>query len=235
MTHEPLLSVKDLSVRIGMSEILKGISFSLLREEVLAVVGPNGAGKSVLLKSLLGIITPTSGEISWAPGVRIGYLPQRFHVDLYLPMMVREFMNLKPTRAFSNEQVLDLVGIDKEWLGRRLSHLSSGQLQRVLLAWALLDNPAVLFFDEPTENVDIVGQDSIYSLLHHLQDATGVALLIVSHDLHVVYRYANNVLCINQKMLCFGEPEVALTNEKLSELFGEHAYFHHHHSPHGLS
>jgi len=232
MPHEPILTVQDLTVRIGTNEILRDVSFSISREEVLAIVGPNGAGKSVLLKALLGIVEPTGGTVTWAPDARIGYLPQRFHVDLYLPMTVREFLNLKPTRSFSNEQVLALVSIDKEWLGRRLSHLSSGQLQRVLLAWALLDNPSILLFDEPTENVDVVGQDSIYSLLHHLQDATGVALIIVSHDLHVVYRYANNVLCINQKMLCYGEPETALTNEKLSELFGDHAYFHHHHESH---
>ena len=224
-----LLTVTDLEVSVGPKKIIHDISFSLKPKEILAIIGPNGAGKSVLLKSLLGIISPTSGTVTWGEGVRVGYLPQRFNVDLYLPMTVGEFLNLKPRRAMTNEKALELVSIDATWLPRRLAHLSSGQLQRILLAWALLDEPQILLFDEPTENVDVAGQESIYTLLHKLQTTMNIAMLIVSHDLHVVYKYATGVLCLNQKMMCFGTPEIALTPETLTKLYGEHTHFSHTH------
>ncbi|TSC52017.1 MAG: zinc transport system ATP-binding protein [Parcubacteria group bacterium LiPW_41] len=224
-----LLSVKNLSVAFRENHVIKHISFDIHKEEVLAIVGPNGAGKSVLLKTLLGIIEPTAGSIEWFPGIRIGYLPQRFHVDMYLPMTVGEFLDLKPRKILTNEAVLRLLKLEKSWLKKRLAHLSSGQLQRILLAWALLDDPQILLFDEPTENVDVAGQESIYTLLHHLQDTTGLSLILVSHDLQVVYKYANNVLCLNGKQVCYGEPKEALDHKTLSELFGDHTVFHHHH------
>lgn len=225
-----LLSVKNLSLSINGNHIFDHVNFEIEKEEVLAIVGPNGAGKSMLLKSLLGIVEPTAGAIEWFPGIRIGYLPQRFHVDVYLPMTVGEFLNLKPRKILTNEAVIRLLKLEKNWLKKRLSHLSSGQLQRVLLAWALLDDPQILLFDEPTENVDIAGQESIYTLLHHLQDTTGLSLIIISHDLQVVYKYADRVLCLNEKQICYGEPDDTLHHETLSKLFGDHTFFHHHHN-----
>jgi len=232
----PLLSVRDLAVEIDGTSILKNVSFDIAREEVLAVVGPNGAGKSVLLKTLLGFFTPSGGSISFAPGTRIGYLPQRFHVDAYLPMTALEFLELKRAmpagKAASRAalaRAIEQTEVSPKLLTTPLAYLSSGQLQKVLLAWALMNEPNLLFFDEPTENVDVVGQESVYSLLHHLQDHLGIALIIISHDLHVVYRYANHVLCLNHTMTCYGEPQTALTSAALAELYGDHAFFHHHH------
>jgi zinc transport system ATP-binding protein len=230
MNSSPLLSVKNLSLTLNTVHIFNHVNFEVYKEEVLAIVGPNGAGKSMLLKTLLGINEPSTGVIDWFPGIRIGYLPQRFHVDIYLPMTVGEFLNLKPRKILTNEAVLRLLKLEKSWLKKKLSHLSSGQLQRVLLAWALLDDPQILLFDEPTENVDIAGQESIYTLLHHLQDTTGISLILVSHDLQVVYKYANKVLCLNEKQICYGEPSQALDHETLKKLFGDHTVYHHHHN-----
>jgi zinc transport system ATP-binding protein len=224
-----ILHVHDLAVELDGKRIIHDVSFFVKPQEVLAIVGPNGAGKSVLLKTLVGLLKPTTGWVEWQDGIRIGYLPQRFHVERYLPMTVEEFLKLKPVHSYTLPEVLALVGLDVSWLSRSLAHLSSGQLQKVLLAWTLLDKPHVLLFDEPTENVDVVGQESIYTLLHMLQDELGISLIIVSHDLHVVFRYANKVVCLNEKMVCYGEPESALTNARLSELYGDHAFFHHHH------
>ncbi len=229
MKPDTLLSVDNLSITLGHQRIIRDVSFSVAPQEVVAIIGPNGAGKSVLIKTLVGLLNATTGTIEWKPGTKVGYLPQRFHVDHYLPMTVKEFLNLKPKQAFSVREVLKLTELDASWLTRPLAHLSSGQLQHVLLAWAILDKPQLLIFDEPTENVDVVGQEYIYTLLHNLQDKLGIAMIIISHDLHVVYRYANTVICLNQKMVCYGEPEVALTTEKLSELYGNPAFFHHHH------
>lgn len=232
MDSKKLLEVKDLSVVLGGKNILKDVSFSVAPQEVLAVIGPNGAGKSVLLKTLMGVIDPSGGKIEWKKDVKIGYLPQRFHVDSYLPMTVLEFLKLKPNYDGSGEKVLALVGLDASWQEKNLAHLSGGELQKVLLAWALIDEPEILLFDEPTENVDIVGQESIYNILHHLQDVAGVAIIIISHDLNVVYRYANNVVCLNKDMLCYGAPDATLTADRLSELYSDHAFFHHHHEHH---
>lgn len=224
-----LLSVKNLTVALDGKTIIKDVSFSLAPREVLAIIGPNGSGKTVLLKTLVGILKPAHGEILWEPGTRVGYLPQRFHVDRYLPMTVHEFLNLKSPTKGAVHRTLTAVGMEERWLTRDLAHLSSGELQRVLLAWALLDEPQLLLFDEPTENVDVVSQDSIYKLLRHLQDTIHVALIIISHDLHVVYRYADHVLCLNKDMICYGEPETELTSGTLSKLYDDHAFFRHRH------
>ena len=232
-THEPaLLSVRDLAVAFDGKKIIDRVSFNLYPSDVLAVIGPNGAGKSVLLKTLVGIIPKTAGEVIWAPGVKIGYLPQRFHVDHYLPMTVKEFLQLKPRAKHNFKEALTMAHVDHAFLKKNLAYLSSGQLQKVLLAWTLIDQPNLLLFDEPTENVDMVGQESIYSLLHELQDTLGIAIVIVSHDLHVVYRYADHVLCLNRDMICFGEPHTELTEKTLTELYGDHAFFHHHRDAH---
>ena len=229
MSEKTLLKVENLSVELDGLSIIKGVSFELKENEVLAVVGPNGAGKSVLLKTLLGLFPAAGGKIEWSPGVKFGYLPQRFNIDRYLPMTMEEFLNLKPNPKYSVSEVLKMVGIDKHWLLKNLATFSSGQLQKILLAWAIIDQPQVLLFDEPTENVDVVSQESIYDLLHHLQDELNIAVILISHDLNIVYRYANQVLCLNHAMTCYGEPREILTTKTLSELYGDHAFFHHHH------
>jgi len=226
---QPILTVEDLSLTIDGKKILKDISFSIIPEEVLAIIGPNGSGKSMLLKTLVGIHTPTSGTITWAPDTKIGYLPQRFQVEHYLPMTIEEFLLLKKSPEYSLNEVFSLVKIEKGWRTKNLAHLSSGQLQKILLAWAILDKPEILLFDEPMENVDITGQESIYRLLHELQETLYVALIIVSHDLNLVYRYADQVLCLNQKMLCYGAPHDELTEHRIKELFDTHTLFHHDH------
>jgi zinc transport system ATP-binding protein len=233
MKPQSLLEVENLAVTLDGKNILERVSFTMKPQDVLAVIGPNGSGKTVLLKTLVGVFTPTRGAIRWRPGTRVGYLPQRFQVDRYLPMTVHEFLKLKSPQKGAIRRTMDATGMGEQWLRRDLPHLSSGELQKVLLAWALLDEPQILLFDEPTENVDMVGQESIYNLLHHLQDTVHVALIIVSHDLHVVYRYANNVLCLNKQMVCYGEPEEALTKDTLSELYGDYAFFHHRHGAEG--
>jgi zinc transport system ATP-binding protein len=234
MENKTLLRAKNLSVVFDEQKIFEQVSFEVKEEEALAVIGPNGAGKTVLLKALLGIVPLASGTIEWAENLKIGYLPQRFQVDKYLPMTVREFLSLKPEPQSKTkiEEVIKTVALPKTILNSALAHVSSGQMQKILLAWAILDNPKIILFDEPTENIDPVSEESIYHLLHHLQDKLGVAMIIVSHDLNVVYKYANQVLCLNKKMICYGEPMKTLTTQTLGELYGDHAYFHHHHPDH---
>ena len=230
----PILDVRDLSVAFNKEEVLKDISFSVNEGDVLAIIGPNGAGKSVLFRALMNLIS-YDGEIKWREDVKIGYVPQKLMGKAELPLTVKEFFILKSKKIFFKDQQLSesifhelkAVGLNQSILNQQLVNLSHGQFQRVLIAWAILRHPNVLLFDEPTAGIDIAGEGNIYNLLHKLQDERGMTVLIISHDLNIVYRYADKVLCLNKERLCFGEPEKTLTSEQIERLYGESAFYHH--------
>lgn len=234
--HKPILEVRDLSVSFGNHEILKDISFSVDNGDFLAIIGPNGAGKTILFRALMGLIF-YDGEVKWRANVKIGYVPQKLMEKAELPLTVKEFFTLKSKNLFfKDRQILDSivhelksVNLDSNILNQQLINLSRGELQRVLISWAILGHPQVLLFDEPTAGIDIAGEESVYNMLHKLQDERGMTVIMISHDLNVVYRYANNVLCLNKERLCYGEPERALTNEQIKRLYGESAFYHHLH------
>lgn len=229
-----ILSVKELGVRFDNDAILKSISFDVQAGDVLAIVGPNGAGKSVLFRSLLGLI-PYSGEINWREDAKVSYVPQKFQVDKDFPLTVKEFLEFKSKSRKAIMAALHSVGITDEHhithhiLNQRLGWLSGGQTQRILIAWALLDEPDVLLFDEPTSGIDVGGEETIYNLIKKLHDEKHITILIISHDLNVVYKYATSVLCLNKDMICYGAPADALDPAALKALYGEATFFTHHH------
>jgi len=226
----PLLKVDNLSVDLEKNRILDNISFEVNQGETLALIGPNGAGKSVLFRTLLGM-HHYKGRITWGPNVKLGYVPQRFDVEPDLPITVGEFLNLRSGKRRGVIAEIEALGFTKEILKDRLGVLSGGQQQRVLIAWALLDHPDLLLFDEPTAGVDIAGGETVYSLLHKLQTERKMTTIIISHELQVVFQHATKVLCINQSTVCYGPPKTALTGEILSKLFRvemEHHEEHHH-------
>ncbi len=230
MEDKPILKVKNLSVSLDNQIILNDVSFEVHPKEAISIVGPNGAGKSMLLKTIVGIVKPSGGTVEIAPGTKIGYLPQRFSVDKYLPMKVGEFLKLKPNVTDGQiKEAIKELSLEPNFLEKPLATLSGGETQKALIAWIIADKPDLALFDEPTENVDIAGQQSIYQLLHSLQKDLGLSIVLVSHDLNVVYKYAHHVVCLNQKMLCEGTPIEVLTPELLKSLYGEHALFEHHH------
>ena len=225
----PLLTVSNLTVKLNQQLIIDNLSFQVNSGETLAIIGPNGAGKTVLFRALLGLV-PYIGRIKWEQPTPLGYVPQRLYVEPALPLTTAEFFSLKNAKSAEIHRVLATVGFPDphEILNQKLGHLSGGQLQRVLIAWALVGHPPVLLFDEPTTGVDLSAEESIYALLHRLQNQEDLTLLLISHELQVVYRYATNVLCLNKEGLCFGPPHKALTHSALSKLFGEHASVYHH-------
>lgn len=233
---ERILEVKDVSVVLGGEPVLDRVSFTLHRGEITTIVGPNGSGKTTLLRALLGLV-PYEGEIAWQSGVSVGYVPQRFSIPASTPITVTEFFLLKserfwmPRREFLRHftHELDLVGLGQDVLTRPLGRLSSGQLQRLLVAWAMLNHPDVLLLDEPTAAVDIGFTETMYAIMRRLAEDRGTAILLISHDLHVVFRYAANVLCLNRKLLCQGPPTEVLTPQELKRLFGEAALYRHDH------
>jgi zinc transport system ATP-binding protein len=222
MTTE-LLSVTNVSVAFGSRVAIQGVSFELDAGDCLAIIGPNGAGKTVLLKSLMGLL-PHTGEIRWSATARVGYVPQKVAADSQLPLHVGDILGAKvrtlklPAREL--EAVCAQVGIGQEALNATLGSLSGGQFQKVLIAFALLGNPNVLLFDEPTASLDELTENRIYDLLHSLQHEKGITVLLVSHDLSVVYHYATKVLCLSKGITCRGAPQEVLTPERLEELYG---------------
>ena len=230
MEEKIVLKVENLDVKLEGEEILKDLSFEVREGEVLTILGPNGAGKTVLLKTLLGILS-YKGEIEWKRGIKIGYVPQRLPFIKDIPMSVREFFQLKDVSEKEIKEILNSIGLKEEILEKKIGELSSGQFQRILVGWALSSNPQVLLFDEPMTGIDIGGQESVYNLLEKLKREKNLTILLVTHDLSIVYKFATNCLCLNKKVLCYSTPK-ELTTERLSQLYGgEIKFYEHKHAP----
>ncbi len=224
-----ILRTENLSVTLDGRAVLREVNFELGQGDHLAVIGPNGSGKTVLLKALLGLI-PHSGNIVWQKDARLGYVPQKIEADRHLPLNSRNLLEAKA--AFLNLQeeetneVIRTVGLPGTLLETPVGHLSGGEFQKLLIAFALLGKPNVLLLDEPTASIDKPGEERSYELIHRMQETYGVTVVLVSHDLSLVYRYATNVLCLNQTGVCFGAPEAALTPEVLQKLYGPAKLYH---------
>lgn len=227
-----ILQVKNLDVTLGNEEVLKSISFELAAGESMAIIGPNGSGKTTLIKAILGIL-PYEGEVVWGDNVKIGYVPQKIDLEKNLPLTVRDFLMSKVKivglPATEVKRVLQLVLLSENLLDKQLNHLSVGQFQRAVIALALVGKPNFLILDEPTSGVDLPREEEIYDTIHRLQDLESLTVVIVSHDLNLVYKHAMKVLCVNQKMVCFGSPQEVLTTEQLKKLYGSRTYYHHQH------
>jgi zinc transport system ATP-binding protein len=228
---ETILKVENLNVKLDDELIICNLSFEVKREEVLTILGPNGAGKTVLLKTLLGIF-PFKGKIEWAEGVKIGYVPQRVPFVKDFPISIEEFFKLKTKDEKEIREVLKLVGFDEKFLKKNLGELSSGQYQRILVAWALIGNPDVLLFDEPTTGIDISGEETIYQLLERLKKEKNLTIILVTHDLSVVFKFSDYVICLNKCPLCQGKPKEVITPESLSKLYGQEIKFYEHYHGH---
>jgi len=223
-----VLAVKDLTVKLDGEEIIKDLSFEVKEGEVLVVLGPNGAGKTTLLRTLIGLL-PYKGEIRWATK-NISYLPPQelFQRKTLPPLSIEEFFKFKHVSSEQILKTLNSVGLDSSVLRKRFGALSTGQFQRMVIAWALVDEPSVLLFDEPTSGIDVGGQETIYSLLHRFWSEGKLTIILVTHDLNIVWEHANNVLCLNRKMLCYGKPREILTPENLEECYGTGIKFYEH-------
>ena len=224
------LTVEGLAVRFGSQEALRGLSFTVPAGGSLAIVGPNGAGKTVLFRALIGAI-PYEGTVRWAPDTRLGYAPQRLDIARDLPITGRDFMRAKASVAKVSTgtiaAVLSRVDLGASVLDKLIGTMSGGQFQRLLIACALVGDPNVLLLDEPTAGVDEPRQQSVNDMIRALNEA-GMTILMISHDLSVVYRYATSVLCLSQQHPCFGVPRDILTPENLPAVYGTPVGFHVH-------
>ncbi|PJC37347.1 ABC transporter ATP-binding protein [Candidatus Peregrinibacteria bacterium CG_4_9_14_0_2_um_filter_53_11] len=248
MSHNPYIVVTNLSKNYGDVAVVDDVSFQIDRGEIVAVIGPNAAGKSTLVRMMMGLIPATSGTVTIDGAsmkkyrTRIGYVPQRFNYNPRIPITIQEFLQLSLHIAGAHERenistikdrIRD-VGLDSAVLEKQLGGVSGGQLQRILIARALLTDKELLILDEPAAGIDIEGQQSVYELLVRLNKSHGVTIIIISHELDVVFRYTKKVLCINRKLLCKGRPEEALNEEVMKKMYGltHQAHYSHTCPPH---
>lgn len=215
---KPLVTVSKVSLVRNRKQILKDVSFTLAPGEIISLIGPNGAGKSSLVKCITGIWKITSGCVTKASDIRIGYMPQAISFDPSLPMTVERFLQLGQNAPFI-QTVLQEVGV-AHVAKSQLNDLSGGEWQRVLLARALMRKPDLLVLDEPAQGVDLVGQDELYHLIRTIRDQYRCAILLVSHDLNLVMAKTDKVLCLNQHICCFGSPQVVGQDPAFLSLFG---------------
>ncbi len=216
--NDNILKVSNLSVRSANQTILENISFQLKKGATLAIVGPNGAGKTMFFRTLLNLV-PYTGKIEWFNKVKIGYVPQRLSAS-DIPISVKEFLSFK--NPSSIEDSLKLVGLNsKDILNKTLGVLSGGQLQRVLIAWAIIDKPDVLLFDEPTTGVDIDSEEAIYKMLNELKKENEITILLISHDIHVVREFSDYMLALNKCVTFFGESKSIMDEKVQRIIYGE--------------
>jgi len=235
-----LVTLENIDVSFGQKQVLQNISLTLQPGRILTLLGPNGAGKSTLVRLILGLITPTNGTVNKKAGLRIGYVPQKLHLDITLPLTVDRFLRL--ARQAKNADIhAALQRVNAGHLRfSTMQKLSGGEMQRVLLSRALLGKPELLVLDEPTQGVDVNGQVALYDLINQLRHELHCAVLMVSHDLHLVMAKTDDVLCLNHHVCCSGPPEVVSQHPEFTAMFGPRAsqqlaiYRHHHNHRHDL-
>ncbi len=240
MKKQALLSLENIFLSIKAKTILQDISLQLMADEIVTLIGPNGAGKSTLLRIILGLQAPSKGRVYRRPGLKIGYMPQQLPLDPFMPLSVRRFLALSPYHNHADLQAI-LVELSIAHLAHTpMQNVSGGELQRILLARALLAKPDVLVLDEPAQGVDVLGQEELYALIRIIRQKWGCGILMVSHDLHLVMAGTDSVICLNKHICCQGSPEcVSQDNEflrlfGLSQVKGLALYAHHHNHQHHL-
>lgn len=241
MSTTILAKLAHIGLSFGQRVILHDVSLEVYPQQVITVIGPNGAGKSSLLRVLLGLQKPAQGTVWRMPGLRIGYVPQKFQVDPLLPLTVARFLSLTPQQASraAIDQCAEEVGVSP-LLGQAVQSLSGGEWQRVLLARALLNQPQMLVLDEPGQGVDVSGLSELYQLVNRLKQTHNYGVLMVSHDLHLVMAASDQVLCLNRHICCSGKPESVSRHPEYLRLFGGlpaaglGIYTHHHDHQHDM-
>ncbi|QAX82295.1 zinc ABC transporter ATP-binding protein ZnuC [Candidatus Pseudomonas adelgestsugas] len=234
-----LIRLQDISVMFARQNVLDNITISVEPGQIVSLIGPNGAGKTTLVRTVLGLIKPDNGNVWRKQKLRIGYMPQKLHIDPTLPLSVLRFLCLMPgVDRISTQAALKEVGAEQV-INSPVQNISDGEMQRIFLARALLRKPELLVLDEPMQGIDVAGQAALYSLITKLRDRYECGVLMVSHDLHLVMKTTDMVVCLNHHVCCSGHPKQVSGDQAFIELFGKNAqtlaiYHHHHDHDHDL-
>lgn len=234
------IKADKICLQLDGRQILQNVDIRVNIGQIVTLIGPNGAGKTTLVRVLLGFLRADSGSIWRAPGLRIGYMPQKLHIEPTLPITVHRFLQLAvPEDKGIIDELLQTLRISH--ISRsQLRTVSGGELQRVLLARALIRQPSLLILDEPAQGVDIAGQDELYKLITNISETRHCGVLMISHDLHLVMSTTNEVICLNHHICCHGKPEQVSNDPAYLDLFGKKAaeslavYTHKHNHAHGI-
>ncbi|MDQ2695888.1 MAG: zinc ABC transporter ATP-binding protein ZnuC [Pseudomonadota bacterium] len=240
MTDDRLLEVSGVTLALQGRTLLHDVGLWVKRRQIVALIGPNGAGKTMLVRVVLGLIHADAGRVWRRPGIRIGYMPQRLVVEDTLPLTVQRFITLgTPAKRRQVQAVLAETGAERV-LDTPIQAISGGELQRVMLARALVREPDLLVLDEPAQAVDVTGQYELYELIGQIRNRHGCGILMVSHDLHLVMAATDWVLCLNRHVCCSGHPDSVARDPAYLQMFGHEAvrhlaiYHHHHNHRHDL-
>ena len=219
----PLIEAQGLGVRRGGHWLVRSVDLTIRPREIVTLIGPNGSGKSTTVKALLGILETAEGKLYRRENLRIGYVPQKLSIDRTMPLTVRRLMTLTERHAPADvEAALTEVGI-AHLAERSVQQLSGGEFQRALLARALIRQPQLLVLDEPVQGVDFAGEIALYELIHGIRERLGCAILMISHDLHIVMGQTDTVICLNGHVCCSGSPQAVTASPEYRALFGSRA------------
>lgn len=215
-----LVHVENLSIAYGAKTVLSHVSLNITAGEIVTIVGPNGSGKTSLLRAIIGAVKPSQGRVTHGDNLRLGYVPQKLHIDPTLPMTVARFLKLsRRVTPTAIDDALIQAGVP-DLAATQMSRLSGGQFQRVLLARALIGDPQLLLLDEATQGLDQPGSAAFYQQIETVRRDTGCAVLMISHELHVVMSASDRVICLNGHVCCEGAPEVVASAPEYRALFG---------------
>ncbi len=233
-----IAKLENIGLKINDQEILRDINLELANGKITTLIGPNGGGKTSIARILLGIIKAQSGKVIMMPEIKIGYMPQKISIDKTIPLTALDFILLSTNKVSFDESMKNLaaqLGVEKI-LTKQIHDLSGGQLQRVLFLRAIINKPELLVLDEPTQCMDIAGTQEFYDILDKIRKATNCAVLLISHDLHLVMQNTDVVFCVNHHVCCHGSPESVNQHPEYLSLFGTKSnlavYQHHHDHKH---
>ncbi|OGX05201.1 MAG: hypothetical protein A3G87_06845 [Omnitrophica bacterium RIFCSPLOWO2_12_FULL_50_11] len=231
---KPVIEVQHLSVTFNGRTVLSDLNFTLREGEIAALLGPNGSGKTTLIRTVLGLVPYRGRVLIYGRPVQdalrnIGYVPQKFEFDRTVPITVGEFLRM-PFPRISRRKILRVLHeVDlKDYEDRPMGPLSGGQMQRVLMARSLVNDPSLLLLDEATSEVDTAGAKSFYEIISHLRTVHRTTVVLVSHEIQMVYKFADQIVCLNRDLICFGRPKEAITKEVLEKLYGKEVHFKEH-------